>query len=137
MDCYGHIDHGVYVVMRTSTLQRKTPLRGTSFLRRSTWKKKAAKRRAGHDAALLKACRGKSCYLKVPGICLGAAGIDTVVPCHANWPEYGKGMGIKADDKYSVPGCMACHHWLDFGPADKEIKKTAWQRAYERWSIER
>ncbi|WP_332605467.1 hypothetical protein [Acinetobacter sp. ESBL14] len=29
--------------------------------------------------------------------------------CHANWSEYGKGKGIKADDKYTIPLCHVCH----------------------------
>lgn len=33
--------------------------------------------------------------------------------CHANWGEFGKGMGIKADDSYTIPLCHDCHVWLD------------------------
>ena len=33
--------------------------------------------------------------------------------CHANWGEYGKGMGIKADDEYTISLCRSCHSWLD------------------------
>lgn len=32
---------------------------------------------------------------------------------HANWGKYGKGMGIKADDEYTIPLCHQCHRWLD------------------------
>lgn len=34
-------------------------------------------------------------------------------PCHANWGEFGKGMGLKADDDYTIPLCRACHRELD------------------------
>ncbi|WFF39275.1 hypothetical protein LU290_03365 [Moraxella nasibovis] len=33
--------------------------------------------------------------------------------CHANWQEFGKGMGKKADDSYTIPLCLSCHQWLD------------------------
>lgn len=33
--------------------------------------------------------------------------------CHANWGEFGKGMGIKADDSYTIPLCHDCHVCLD------------------------
>ncbi len=33
--------------------------------------------------------------------------------CHANWGEFGKGMGLKADDEYTIPLCRSCHQWLD------------------------
>ncbi|UAW00998.1 hypothetical protein [Ralstonia phage RPZH3] len=60
-----------------------------------------------------------------------------VVPCHANWSEYGKGAGIKADDKFTVPGCWRCHAWLDAGSAPRDEKRQAWERAYKRWSAYR
>ena len=37
-------------------------------------------------------------------------------PCdvaHANWQEMGKGKGIKADDRYTVALCRACHSDFD------------------------
>ena len=33
--------------------------------------------------------------------------------CHANWGQFGKGMGIKADDSYTITLCHDCHVWLD------------------------
>ena len=33
--------------------------------------------------------------------------------CHANWSEYGKSMGKKASDEYTIPMCRACHSWFD------------------------
>ena len=37
-------------------------------------------------------------------------------PCdvaHANWQEMGKGKGIKADDRYTISLCRACHQKFD------------------------
>lgn len=33
--------------------------------------------------------------------------------CHSNFHEHGKGMGTKADDRYTIPLCAICHRWLD------------------------
>lgn len=32
---------------------------------------------------------------------------------HSNFSEHGKGKGIKADDKYTIPLCHNCHQWFD------------------------
>lgn len=32
---------------------------------------------------------------------------------HSNFGEHGKGKGIKADDKYTIPLCHICHRWFD------------------------
>ncbi len=32
---------------------------------------------------------------------------------HSNFSEHGKGKGIKADDKYTIPLCNSCHQWFD------------------------
>lgn len=118
-------------------LQRKTPLRAAKPMGRSAWKRSAPKKRAGHNKSYLNACRGQRCYLAVPWVCLGEAGRETVVPCHSNQQAHGKGMGIKADDKFTVPGCAACHAWLDQSGAPKEIKFEAWNLAYARWAARR
>lgn len=130
-------------MMRRSPLQQKTPLtrktpmeRGTSTLARTPFKKKARKHRPEyHDKRYTEACRGEPCYLKVPGVCLGAAGRKTVVPCHSNQGAHGKGAGIKAKDEFSVPGCMACHSWLDQNTkgTPKEVKFAAFDAAFARW----
>lgn len=44
--------------------------------------------------------------------CVGC-GNNQVDIAHANWGEFGKGMGIKADDEYTIPLCRSCHKWLD------------------------
>ena len=33
--------------------------------------------------------------------------------CHANWAEFGKSMGKKASDEYTVALCRVCHKNLD------------------------
>ena len=86
---------------------------------------------------MLDVCREQRCYLVVDGVCSGPAGWQTVVPCHANELALGKGKGLKVPDKYTVPGCMACHTWLDAGPAPRLEKQSVWRAAYREWSVER
>lgn len=100
-------------------------------MKRSPFKRKAPKKRAGHDSLMLQACRGQPCYLDVPGVCCFDR--DTVVPCHANWADYGKGAGLKAHDRFTVPGCYTCHAWLDQGKATNAEKRRVWESAYDRW----
>ena len=33
--------------------------------------------------------------------------------CHANWSEYGKSMGKKASDEFTISLCRDCHYSLD------------------------
>lgn len=138
-------------MLRRSPLTRKTPLRATAFrrtpqafagqdrqstLQRAAIKRRAPKKRAGHEPKYLAACRGEPCFLQIPGVCRGEC--DTVVPCHANWSDYGKGMGIKAPDIYTVPGCARCHACLDQGMTlTKAEKRATWEWAYTRWSAAR
>ncbi|QMV33210.1 hypothetical protein 23F_00049 [Ralstonia phage Gerry] len=121
---------------RSAPLVRKAPIsRGTSQLKRTAMKKRAPKKRPGNDKRMLDACRDQHCFLEVPSVCCGDTA--TVVPCHANWSEYGKGAGIKADDKFTVPGCWRCHAWLDQGKAPADEKRQTWERAYKRWAAYR
>ena len=87
-----------------------------------------------HDQKMLDACRGQSCYLIVPGVCAHIPQDPTVVDCHGNWGDTGKGLGLKAQDRFSVPGCGPCHYWLDFGTtATREEKRAVFFDALERW----
>ena len=45
--------------------------------------------------------------------------------CHANWSEYGKSMGKKASDEYTIPMCRACHKSMDLyeGISRQEAKE--------------
>lgn len=101
-------------------------------LQRSAFKRRAPKKRAGHNKAYLDACRGELCYLRIPGVCIG--GIETVVPAHSNQSKHGKGMGLKARDQYSLPSCYACHMELDQGNTfSREEKFAIWDQAYAIW----
>ena len=138
-------------MLRRSPLTRKAPLRATGFrrtpqgfagqdrqstLQRTAIKRRAPKKRPGHEPKYLAACRGESCYLQIPGVCRGE--LESVVPCHANWSDYGKGMGIKAPDIYTVPGCFRCHTCLDSGfSLTGDEKRATWEWAYTRWSAAR
>ena len=80
--------------------------------------------------ALLEMAKGKPCLLGVPGICRG--GTDTTVACHSNLSIHGKAGARKADDQYSVWGCMACHAWLDQGRATAAQKEAVFMAAHNR-----
>ena len=116
---------------KRSTTAALSPFSGKAALHGTTFKRKAPKKREGHDKRMLAACRGERCYLRVPGVCLLAP--ETVVPCHSNEQEHGKGMGIKARDEFTVPGCFECHAWLDQGSAPREEKFGVWRAAYRAW----
>ena len=103
-----------------------------SSLKRTPFKRSAPKKRSGHDKAMLTACKGELCYLRIPGVCIG--GMDTIVPAHSNQAKHGKGMGLKALDQYTVPACRACHAEIDQGGTfTKEQKFAFWDIAYEAW----
>lgn len=101
-------------------------------LQRSAFKRRAPKKRAGHNKAYLEACRGELCYLRIPSVCIG--GIQTIVPCHSNQSRHGKAMGLKAHDEFTVPGCYACHAQIDQGGLfSREEKFEIWNTAYAAW----
>lgn len=117
-------------------LQRRTPLRSTTWLKQtaglvpSPFKKKRPKRRPMAERRYTLACRGEPCYLLIPG----APDHKNVVPCHSNQQIHGKGMGIKADDEKTVPGCGWCHRAIDQGNwLTKEERRAYWDDAYARW----
>lgn len=87
---------------------------------------------AHRDKKMLQACKGEPCYLRIPGICIG--GTETTVPAHSNEQAHGKAMGRKADDRYSVPACFACHAQYDQGRLfTRAAKFSMWRAAYARW----
>lgn len=97
-------------------------------------KPKRATRNVGPD--YLAMCRGQPCYLLVPG--MAAHPIDTVVPAHSNQSIHGKGMGMKALDIYTVPGCIHCHAEIDQGMRFTKAEKfSIWDAAYQRWDADR
>jgi hypothetical protein len=107
----------------------KTADRATS-LRRSAMKSRVKKPTVEEGSKYLAACAGEGCYLRVFGVCVGR---ESVVPCHSNQARDGKGMGIKAKHEKTVPGCWACHAWIDQGKAAREMKFETWDRGYARW----
>ena len=101
-------------------------------LKRSAFKRRAPKKRAGHNKAYLEACRNELCYLRIPSVCIG--GIETIVPAHSNQSKHGKGMGLKANDKFTVPACRSCHAQIDQGNIFSRDEKFAiWDQAYAIW----
>lgn len=127
---------------------RSAPLKRTGFARdpaagfSSFTKPRKAMKRTSHKPTVaegskyLAACRGEECYLRVSGVCesLGWAA-DTVVPCHSNQSRHGKAGGRKAGNVFSVPGCGACHKWIDQNRVGtpKQVKFDVWDMAYEMW----
>ena len=52
--------------------------------------------------------------------------------CHANWAEFGKSMGRKADDEYTVSLCRSCHYLLDtYQLGSREETKNL----FEQWLV--
>lgn len=100
-------------------------------LRRSAIKARIKKPTVAEGSKYLEACRGERCYLNVFGVCLHDP--STVVPCHSNQSRHGKGMGIKAKHEFTVPGCCACHVFIDQGSATREYKFDVWNQAYAAW----
>lgn len=107
--------------------------------KRMAARSKTKKPRAGEDGRYLAACRGEPCYLRVPGVCKLNPADETVVPCHSNQSKHGKAGALKADDKFSVPGCFWCHAWLDQNTtgATYEQKCRRWDAAYRIWKAVR
>jgi hypothetical protein len=124
---------------RSTPIARKTPMKRSPFktadratsLRRSTLKARVKKPTVAEGSKYLAACRGEPCYLGVFGVCCGDW--STVVPCHSNESEHGKGMGIKAKNEFTVLGCMTCHRWLDQSNAPREVKFGTFRCALTRW----
>ncbi|AMQ96088.1 hypothetical protein DA70_24725 [Pandoraea pnomenusa] len=127
-------------------MQRKKPLKRTGFkraasavlspfsgkaaLKGTTFKRKARKKREGHDRAALAACAAQPCYLRIPGVCCGDW--QTTVPAHRN---EGKGMGLKTPDRLTVPACFTCHAEYDQGnKLTRDEKRGLFNVAYDRWA---
>lgn len=89
------------------------------------------KPRAQRNAVVLELAKGKPCLLMVPGVCQDDR--ETTVAAHANWSVFGKSMGRKADDQYTVWACHACHVlWLDQGSAPADEKRGVFKMAMLR-----
>ena len=89
------------------------------------------------DPNLLKLAKNEKCLLQIADDCLGDEG-STTVAAHSNLGEHGKGMGMKAEDCYSVWACHRCHSLFDQGKdltrQEKEkIFYPALLRQLEEW----
>jgi hypothetical protein len=73
-------------------------------------------------------------YAKDAPICMGCGkhNAGDVVMAHADWSEYGKGMGMKANDWAIAALCtMVCHPYVDTSSkATREERKEFWRRAH-------
>lgn len=116
--------------MKPST---KPMSRGTSMARGKPMKVRRKVRPKIDGIDYLAMCRGQECFLLLSMVRFHHR--ETVVPCHSNQSKHGKGMGLKASDIYTVPGCHGCHAELDQGMAmNREEKRAAFDAAYLRWS---
>jgi hypothetical protein len=84
---------------------------------------------------LLDLARGQPCQMRVSGVCIG--GTETTVSAHSNQARHGHGKGVKAADPFVAESCVACHTWLDSGPATRAEKEAAWQLGFERTLVAR
>jgi predicted Fe-S protein YdhL (DUF1289 family) len=123
----------------TKPLKSHKPMaRGEAKLRRVKPKSAKPKRaeREAEDRDLMDMCHRQECYLQVPGIFRHDQ--ETVVPCHSNQSIHGKGERIKAHNRFTVPGCGACHAEIDQGMRFTKAEKFAiWDRAFARWERDR
>lgn len=109
---------------------RKTALRRTEI------KKRIRKPTVAEGKRFIDACRGEECYLRVPGVCCSIGwSHESVVDCHSNQMRHGKAGALKAENRYTVPGCAPCHKWIDQNTVGtpKQEKFDVWDRAYEEW----
>ena len=52
---------------------------------------------------------------------------------HSNFGEHGKGKGIKADDRYTIPLCHICHRWFDgYFQLTREQSKEWFEKMLEK-----
>ena len=114
--------------------QAPVAIKKIASLRRGTYSGSttaaAPKTVARRNPALLELARGRQCLLLVPGVC--CFNPATTVACHSNLSQHGKAGARKADDCYSVWGCIACHTWLDQGLAPATEKSAAFMLALQR-----
>lgn len=74
------------------------------------------KRKPYRNKKILKAAEGEECLIQSP-YCNGNS--ETVVACHSNEYDDGKGGSQKADDCFVAFGCSACHDYVDGKPMPK------------------
>ncbi|MFT0167501.1 nuclease domain-containing protein [Paraburkholderia mimosarum] len=103
--------------------------------RRREMKRKVRQPTVAEGSRYLVACRGEPCYLRVPGVCRLNPIDETIVPCHSNQSRHGKAGNLKADNRFTVPGCMFCHAWIDQNRVGtpRQEKFDVWDLAYSLW----
>ena len=68
---------------------------------------------------------------KLPCVSCGKAAPSEAA--HANWAEYGKGMGTKAADTNTVSLCRICHHDFDvYAKRDRTESKVWFEKMLEK-----
>ncbi len=114
--------------------KRKLDMPFTSLERKSAMKSRRKRVTVAEGSRFIDACRGEECYLRVPGVCISLGWAHpSVVDCHSNQQKHGKGAGLKARHQYTVPGCSACHEWLDRSGALWEVKVLRFDTALSLW----
>jgi len=82
------------------------------------------------NTKILASAEGKNCTMRSP-MCNGDP--NTVVWCHSNFSEHGKGVGLKAHDIFGFFGCSGCHQWFDIDSRrnadDAPMRRLAFYRA--------
>lgn len=60
--------------------------------------------------------------------------------CHSNFQEHGKGMGTKANDRYTIPLCDKCHkdfdHYAGLRRAEAKERFNQWLAITDCWLAE-
>ncbi|AJK46203.1 nuclease domain-containing protein [Burkholderia plantarii] len=131
---------------RSTPLQRKKPLNRGSWSRKNAPLPEQSPQRkrmnsrprrptVAEGSKYLDACRGEPCYLQVPGVCRLNPQDRTVVPCHSNQSRHGKAGALKAKNEFTVPGCTACHAWIDQNRVGtpRQEKFDVWDAAFAAW----
>lgn len=79
---------------------------------------------------LLDAIHDCPCQAKFEHACVDFNGSE---PAHADWSEFGRGMGHKAHDNFSAAMCRNAHQMISAQinpPFDRETRKQHWLTAY-------
>lgn len=94
---------------RSGFKPRSTPMsRGTStFKQRTPMRTKSRPKMT----PIRKSAKNEDCLIQLNGVC--NFNPETVVWCHENSYEAGKGMGLKARDTEGAYGCDCCHKVYD------------------------
>ena len=56
--------------------------------------------------------------------------------CHANWAEFGKSMGKKASDEFTISLCRDCHYSLDtYKNLSREEAKLLFEKLLKKTNL--